>query len=370
MARGVHTQALVWPRAGADLRVSVAMKWVLIAVGVLALALGAAFGVGYFVLQPKLTVEQSIQIDRHRSMVFPLAANLAIFQEWSPWARMDPSQRFEVQGSAGIGQTARFVSANAQIGQGGYKIAAVTPNLALRYAVDGGPIASGALSTQFDFDFVDASGGAQTTWRITRDCGTNWDSVPCRYINLFTASSAATAMGQGLARLKRLAEDLPALDISDVSVAIETRPAQPFVYVESASDKTQEDRVAQAILGASSYVQQFLSVRQSAQLGPRVVVLTRDDERQAEFRVGYVYTGPALTDVVPPVRVGETPSGKAAKFVHVGSPVKMQVSYAQLYAYLRAHRIQPNGLPWEVYVQPAVREDQSDARIEIFIPVK
>lgn len=346
------------------------MKWLLIAVGVLAVALGAAFGVGYFVLQPKLTLEQSVQIDRHRSMVYPLAANLAIFQEWSPWVRLDPAQRFEVQGSAGLGQVARYDSANAQIGQGSYKIDAMTPNLAVRYAVDGGPIASGALSTAFDFAFVDSSGGAQATWRVTRDCGARWDSVPCRYINLMLASATRTAMEQGLARLKRLTEDLPALDISDVAVTIETRPPQPFIYVESASDKSQEDRVAQAILGASAYVQQFLNLRQIGQVGPRVVVLTRDDERQVEFRVGYAYAGPALTDVAPPVRFGETPSGKAAKFVHVGSPVKMQVSYPLFYAYLRAHRIQPNGLPWEVYVQPAVREDQSDARIEIFIPVK
>jgi effector-binding domain-containing protein len=346
------------------------MKWVLIGIGVLGLVFGAAFGVGYFLVSPSLKVAQSIQIDRHPSMVYPLTSNLALFHEWSPWARMDPGQRYEVQGSAGQGQTARFKSNVSQIGEGAYAITAVTPHAAVRMRADGGPMATGLASVTLDVALEEASGGALTTWTLTRDCGTGLDSVVCRYLNLMVAGSAQVALEQGLTRLKRLAEGLPALDISDVTVNVETRTGAQFAYVESAAEKDDPIRVTQAILGAANYVQQFFIGRQLPQSGPRVVVMTKDDDRQVSFRVGYMYEGPAIVDAAPPVRVGETPSGKAAKLTHIGAPEQMQVSYALFNAYLRAHRIQTDGLPWEVYVKAATREDQSDAQVDIYIPVK
>lgn len=346
------------------------MKWVLIGIGIIGLLLGAAYGAGYFLISPKLAVSQSVQIDRHRSMVYPLASNLALFHDWSPWARIDPGQRYEVKGSAGQGQTARYKSNVSQIGEGAYAITAVTPHTAVSMRADGGPMATGVGSVTLDLTLEDASGGALTTWRLTRDCGQGLDSVICRYLNLMVASSSQVALEQGLTRLKRLAEGLPALDISDVTVTIETRTGQQFAYVESAAEKDDPTRVAQAIFGAASYVQQVFIARQMPQTGPRVVVMTKDDDRQISLRVGYVYEGPALVDAAPPVRVGETPSGKAAKLTHIGAPERMQVSYALFNAYLRAHRIQTDGLPWEVYVKPAAREDQSDAQVDIYIPVK
>jgi effector-binding domain-containing protein len=346
------------------------MRWIVASVGVILLALGTAFGVGYLVLSPKLVVERQVQIDRHRSMVYPLGASLATFQEWSPWARLDPTQRYEVQGSAGPGQSARFRSASAQIGEGSYTIFAVTPHSAVSMLAKGGPVSSGAGGAQFDLTLEDFSGGALATWRVTRDCGQDPGGVLCRYINLFVEAPIGTALEQGLNRLKRLAEDLPALDISDVTVSIENRPPLQFAYVESAAEKDDPDRVVQAILGASMFVQQFFQARTTPPPGPRVVVMTRDDDRQVSFRVGFLYEGPAIADPAPPVRTGETPSGKAAKLVHLGAPVQMPTSYALFNAYLRAHRIQTDGLPWEIYAQPAKLEDGSDAKIEIFVPVK
>lgn len=348
------------------------MKWVLAAVGVLALALATLVGVGLFALSPTLIVQQQVQIDRHRSIVYPLASSLSNFAEWFSLMRLDPGQFYEVQGSAGIGQTARYRSPLSQIGEGAFKIVAVTPNSAVAMTMTGGPLAGGAASAQYDLKLEDASGGAQTTWQFTRDCGGGLESVVCRYVNLSLQDTARKTLTDSLARLKRLAETMPALDISDVDVSIETRPARPFAYVESAAEKDDQARVVAAILGAANIVQQFLASKGVANPGPRVVVMTKDDDRQVSFRVGFVLETDAVKEGDPAlgVRVGETPSGRAGRFVHAGGMDRMPVSYALFNAYLRANRIQTDGLPWEVLVQPAQREDQSDARMEIYIPVK
>lgn len=346
------------------------MKWIILGVGILGLLVAGGAGAGFFLLPGKLVVQESIQIDRHRSVVFPLAGNLASFQEWSPWARLDPAQEYTVQGSAGAGQTAQFRSALSQIGQGAYEITRVKPNESVSMTARGGPAATGLDKAQLDVSFSDASGGAKTTWTITRDCGGAPSSIPCRFVNFLSEASLRLAMTQGLARLKQIAETLPAQDISDVVVTVETVAPRQFAYVESAATRDDGARVAAAILGALDYVRQFFVARQTEPASSYVVVMTNDDGRQVTFRVGFPYTGPAITDAAPPVRVGETPSGKAAKIVHIGPPERMPISYALLYAYLAAHRLQVDGLPWEVYVKRGTTEGAGDARTEIFVPVK
>jgi effector-binding domain-containing protein len=350
------------------------MKWALLLVGALVVIVGALAGVGAFLLPNKLTVEQAIQIDRHRSMVFPLAANLTNFQEWSPWVRRDPSLAYIVTGSAGLGQTAAFRSASPQVGDGKYEIAAVDPNTAVTFALQGGVLGAGAAQSTLTLSMSDMSGGAATVWRFERICSTSWDSILCRFGNLFVETAAKVSLEQGLAGLKQLAEDLPALDISSVVVTVENRAPRQYAFVASEAAKDNPSSVANVLRGANEQVLQFLNERGIGPVGARVLVTTGDvaagnGAQQILFNTGYLYDGPAIVDPPPPVRNGATPGGRAAMMVHEGSKAKLQTSYALLYAYLRAHRIEWRGLPWEIYVSDPSGDDDA-ARVEIYIPVK
>lgn len=345
------------------------MKLLLLLIGVVMVVAGAIFGVGAFVLPNKLVVEQTALIERHRSMIYPLAANLTNFQEWSPWSRRDPSMSYVVTGSAGLGQRAAYKSASPQVGEGEYAIVAVEPHTSVTFNLEGGALATGAEQTTLALTLEDANGGAVTTWRLERDCGPAWHAILCRYGNLFIDAPAAAALSQGLARLKQLAEDLPALDISGVVVTVENRAPRQYAYVESSAAKDSPTSVASVLRGANEQVLQFLNERRIATVGSRVLVATRDEGQQLFFNTGYLYDSQSIGDPVPPVRMGTTPSGRAAMMVHVGSKAKLQSSYALLYAYLRAHRIEWRGLPWEVFVGDPTGDDD-EARVEIYIPVK
>src|SRR5262249_44796728 len=108
--------------------------------------------------------------------------------------------------------------------------------------------------------------------------------------------------------------------------------------------------------------------------GPQVRVTTGWDQTQNQmsFRVGYPFSGPMPLTVVG-VQIGETPSGSAMKVVHQGPRACVQDTYAQIYAFLQAHRLAPreDGMPWEVVQEEGVdAEGQPTAKIEIYVPLQ
>jgi hypothetical protein len=55
-----------------------------------------------------------------------------------------------------------------------------------------------------------------------------------------------------------------------------------------------------------------------------------------------------------------------------GSRRQIQAAYAQMYAYMQAHRIpmRENGLPWEVVHEPGTPDGATPTRLEIFMPLQ
>jgi hypothetical protein len=87
---------------------------VLVVVGVLALAS----------FQPdQFTVSRTGLIDGSPASVFPKINNFRSWQEWSPWAKIDPSAKSIFSGpEAGVGASFRWESADFQVGVGSMTI--------------------------------------------------------------------------------------------------------------------------------------------------------------------------------------------------------------------------------------------------------
>ena len=130
---------------------------------------------------------------------------------------------------------------------------------------------------------------------------------------------------------------------------------QQFVYstVETAANNLAEMKTAESI--GISQVRDFMSRYNLTQAGPLVRVVTTYDQasNRMSFRVGYPFDGPTPTSVVG-VQIGQTPSGEAMHVLVEGSSRQVQTAYAQMNAYMQAHRIsmRENGLPWEVVHDP------------------
>ena len=89
------------------------------------------------------------------------------------------------------------------------------------------------------------------------------------------------------------------------------------------------------------------------------------------FRVGYPFAGATPLTVVG-VQIGQTPSGEAMHVLVEGTRQQVQAAYAQMDAYMQAHRIplRENGMPWEVVHRSPGEDGASPTRIEIFMPLQ
>lgn len=358
------------------------MRWIAIAIAVLALLAAVLFGVGYFLLPAKLVVKEEIEITRPRAAVFALVDNLKTFNEWSPWFAADPQASYRFEGESGAGQKAVWESKAGRIGSGSQRIERSVANERVETLLDFG--ARGSARTIFDIER--ASAGSKVAWSFVSDCTANPVYVPCRYLNLVTATAIEQDLKSGLQRLKAVAEQLPATDFERLAPEYMQPVAMSYAFVEN--DVTRDtppsdaipvsaggpdfeaayaQRVQTATAESFAVVEAKLAEAGARIAGPRIMVTVSADEARIVFRAGYPFTGPAPAND-PRVSTGQTPAGRALKFVHTGSSSAMGATYQMIGAWLEAHRMEAAGPPWEVYVQPT--GDLAQRRTEIYIPIR
>lgn len=357
------------------------MRWIAVAIAVLAAAAAILFGVGYFVLPAKLVVERHIEIARPRAAVFALLDNLNTFNEWSPWFAADPQAVYKIEGDSGVGQRAVWVSKGGRIGSGSHRITRSVANELVETRLDFG--SRGSARTIFALER--AATGSKVSWSFVSDCTDNPVFVPCRYMNLVTSGAIALDYETGLERLRGLAEQLPTVDFERLAPEYVQPPAVNFAFVENDVTRDQApdgaptvaeggpdleaayaQRVQAATAESFSVVEAKLAEAGATIAGPRIMVTVSQDDARIVFRAGYPFQGAAPVGD-PRVATGTTPAGRALKFVHMGSSSAMGATYQMIGAWLVAHRVQSTGQPWEVYVQP--NGDLAQRRTEIYIPI-
>jgi effector-binding domain-containing protein/uncharacterized protein YndB with AHSA1/START domain len=355
------------------------MRWFAAILAVLLVALGALFAGGYFFLPSVMTVEKQLVIARPRAAVFALLDNLRTFSEWSPWSASDPAAVYTFEGESGVGQSATWVTTGG-IGNGTQTIVRSVENQRVESVLDLGQ--RGAPKMVWAVEKNPA--GARVIWQMTSDCSTSPLYVPCRYMNLLSRRQLETDFQGGLERLKGLAEQLPAVDFEPLEPEFLQAVPVDYAFVENdvtrdaapegASpealaelDATYSARVRTAIDESLAVVAQRLSDAGATVSGAPVMVTVSSDTDRLVFRVGYPYQG-ATPAADPRVATGQTPEGRALKFVHTGPAQAMRNTYMMIGAYLAAHRIQAGGGPWEIHVKPDGEPAQQ--KREIYIPIK
>ncbi|MDX2233844.1 MAG: SRPBCC family protein [Hyphomonadaceae bacterium] len=355
------------------------MRWFAAILAVFFVILGALFGIGYFLLPSAMTVERHTIVERPRAAVFALLDNLRTFSEWSPWSGADAGVVYTFEGESGVGQSATWETRGG-IGPGTQTIVRSVENQRVESVLDLGQ--RGAPKMVWAVEKAPA--GARVTWSMTSDCSRNPVFVPCRYMNLLSRRQLEADFEGGLSRLKGLAEQLPAVDFEPLKP--EFLQAEPVAYAfvendvtrdaapEGASpealaerDATYSARVRRAIDESLAVVDARLKDAGATVSGPPVMVTVSSDEDRLVFRVGYPFQG-ATPAADPRVAIGQTPEGRALKFVHTGPAEAMRTSYMMIGAYLAAHRLQTNGGPWEIHVQTT--GEPAAQRREIYIPIR
>ena len=172
------------------------LKGLLVAVGGLAVL---AAVVGLF-LPERVHVARSITTTASADTVYRLVDGFQRFNEWSPWAELDPKTTYTYSGPPnGVGARFQWDSDDPKVGHGSQEVIAVEPGRQVTNRLDFGSQGQ-ATSTM---TLTPEANGTRIAWAFDTEFG--WDLVG-RYSGLLFERFIGADYEKGLAKLKRLAE--------------------------------------------------------------------------------------------------------------------------------------------------------------------
>jgi len=152
-----------------------------------------------FALPGQVHVERSIVIKAPQAQLFDALNGFKRFNEFSPWAALDPDTRYAYSGpESGVGAKMSWVSTNSKVGSGTNEIIEATPPDFIRTR-----LAFGDQPAEASFRFEPAEAGTRVTWGFDCDLGTN-PIAP--YFGLMFDKWIGSDYEKGLAKLKQVME--------------------------------------------------------------------------------------------------------------------------------------------------------------------
>lgn len=187
------------PPPPAPVRKGRVLRW--LGIAIIALVVGGLAVA--FILPRHAVVTRSIEIAAPPSAVWPIVADLRRFNEWSPWADLDPDAAFTFTGPTdGVGQTLNWESDDQRVGSGAMTVEALDPDT----RVDIGVAFADAGTANSSVILAPAGSGTCATWSFDSDLGFN---PIARYFGMMADGVVGPDYEKGLARLKAVAEAPP-----------------------------------------------------------------------------------------------------------------------------------------------------------------
>jgi effector-binding domain-containing protein len=321
-------------------------------------------GVAYLLPQ-QCHVERSTMIAAPPATVFTLVNGYKRFNEWSPWAEMDPNAAYTYSGPAtGVGAKLAWKGNPKTVGEGSQTITASKPYTSVSVDLDFGPqgIAKAAYS------LTPTTIGTRVTWGLDTDLGMNPVS---RWFGLMMDGMLGKDFEKGLANLKTLAESLPKHDFAGLDVEMIDAAPVRIAYVSSSAPKD-EAAIGQAMGAAYGKIGAAMRQWKVQQAGAPISINKSWGDAGLEFDAAIPISAAPEPAPAPdsPVQVKETYAGKALKVVHKGAYSGMEATYDKLFAYAEASGLEQNGPPWDQYVTDPGSTPEPELLTYIYLPVK
>ncbi len=151
-----------------------------------------------FVLPTGYKVEESVQVQAPADIVYMQAVQWNNYQEWNPWAELDPEMKIDISGTPGEVGSKYVWKGNNDAGSGTMTITAANPE---RVDIDLNfmePFESNATTY---FTFEQKESGVEVKWGMQGEM-----PRPMNLMNLFMKKSIQGNYQKGLERLKERCE--------------------------------------------------------------------------------------------------------------------------------------------------------------------
>jgi uncharacterized protein YndB with AHSA1/START domain len=154
---------------------------------------------GGYILPNEVTVERHVVINAPPGTVFALVSSYKRFQEWSPWAELDPKTTYKFEGpESGVGEKMSWASNNPNVGAGSQVITEYVPLSHVASDLD-----FGAMGKSLAYwDLKPEGTGTSATWGFKMKL----DGVLDRWMGLMMDRFVGPDYDRGLAKVKALAE--------------------------------------------------------------------------------------------------------------------------------------------------------------------
>ena len=171
------------------------LKWIFYLVAAVAIIIVG----GSFILPAQAVVTRSVEIAAPPDQVFAIVGDFKRFNEFSPWADLDPDIKYTLEGpESGAGQKMSWTSENPKVGSGSQTVVEYDPPNYLAAELDFGMMGK-SLAT---WDIVPSTTGTKATWGFKSDL----DGIPAKWFGLMFDRWIGADYERGLARLKAAAE--------------------------------------------------------------------------------------------------------------------------------------------------------------------
>ena len=145
-------------------------------------------------------VERRIVIRATSEAVYPYLSDFRKFNQWQPWAKIDPGTRFEYTGDeSGVGARMTWYGSNPAVNSGSQQIILAEPP---RKVVSQLEFGEGTIATS-TFTLEADGGNTVITWAYDTEFGYD---ILARYFGLLLDSWIGRDYEQGLRDLKALVE--------------------------------------------------------------------------------------------------------------------------------------------------------------------
>jgi len=208
--------------------------------------------------------------------------------------------------------------------------------------------------------------GTLLEWSYDANFGSN---LFARYMGLLMDGFVGKDYEKGLARFKVYIETMPAVAETDSVIQFVDATAMPVAMLPGeAEPATQAQRMGD-IYGE---LLSFMADHELSQSGAPLAITRSYDETTGAWRfdAAIPLDRSCSTAEGESVRCAMTYAGPALKLSYVGALDGAQASYAALQAYRTSAGLEQNGDSWEHYVTDPGQTAESQATMDIYLPVK
>jgi hypothetical protein len=301
-----------------------------------------------FALPGTVTVERSAEIARPPSIVYALVSDLNAYQQFSPWTGG------AVTGAAGPGQKLTWAGPP----KGVLIVTETKPYESVAASIDmGAPSKTG-------FKITPTESGSKVAWSFEQTNGLN----PIARVQAFLGKAViAKNFDAGLAKLKKVAEALPNVDLTGLSVETVEIAARPFIYTSGQISDADGPAIHAEVVRALKKADAVLTLADKSSTGSGVLVVDSHANGLITYRAGMpIEKIPtpeeiAAMDGAAKFQFGEFPGGRFVKAV--SDPKDPGKTWGQMAAYLQLMQLTPKGPPQEAF------PNGYDGPTEIMFPI-